>query len=137
MTPREMSEYLKTRIASVRDDPSISATVKTYARAGLLPLFDDLAYAYYLAPDGAVHVTDALAPEAGLRALTDEGERVRVLRAAADDDPLLLGLLPARPEGFEDCASCGGSGRADAGNVTYPSARTICSSCAGLGWLPR
>ncbi len=129
------TDYIAGKIAALRTDPTAPASTRASAEAGLLPLFDDLAYGYYLKGDGTLHITDALEPEAGLQPVVDGDERIRVLRAAGDDDPMLLQLLPPRPHGFSDCGACGGTGRAWAKEPASVSAKTICLTCLGLGWV--
>ena len=110
---------------------------KAAAESGLLPLFDDLAFRYYLAADGAVFTRDALVPEDGLQPMPDARHRLAVYRVAAEDRPELGELIPARPAGLTDCAGCAGTGREAVRTIGSRPSTTICASCGGTGWVER
>jgi hypothetical protein len=132
----DIPELIRARVNQALASGKLDSDDREGAQRGLLPLFDDLAYRYYLREDGAVFILDALEPEAGLQEMTDDTHRVAVLRALVEDAPEFGALIPPPPPGTTPCTACGGTGRSPVLTVTGSRSSTICLQCRGTGWVP-
>ena len=131
-----IEELIRVRVQEALHSGALDEEDRRAAAQGLLPLFDDLAYRYYLREDGSVFLIDALEPEAGLQEMTAERERIAVWRAVVENAPDLVALIPAKPPRHSDCMACKGSGRAATITVAGHPSSTLCLTCLGTGWVP-
>ena len=129
-------ERIRAKLRVARESAGLDGDDRKAVEQGLLPLFDDLAYRYYLREDGAVFTLDALAPEEGLQEMTNGTERLTIHRIVVEEDPKLAELIPPRPTGEVDCTKCQASGRAPVLAIGGAWSSTICLDCRGTGWVP-
>jgi len=126
---------IRSKVKQALASSSTTLDDRRAAEQGLLPLFDDLAYRYYLRDDGSVFIIDALEPEAGLQEMTDATWRLVVLRAAVAEESGLASLIPAHPPGTVECSECAGTGRRPVVAISGTRTTGVCLNCRGTGWI--
>lgn len=102
---------------------------------GALPIYADLGGYILLRPDGELLFVDIDQDPQDVRVMTTSIEprwRTLALVVGSEKYPELRELLPVRPNGAQDCRTCGGRGRVD----PTPEVRGLwCGECHGLGWV--
>jgi hypothetical protein len=126
---------IRSKVKQALASSSTTPDDRRAAEQGLLPLFDDLAYRYYLRDDGSVFIIDALEPEAGLQEMTDATWRLVVLRAVVAEESGLESLIPPQPPGTVECSECAGTGRRPVVAIGGTRTTSVCLNCRGTGWI--
>jgi len=102
--------------------------------SGALPVYRTWEALLLVRPDGGV-LAHRYAGARGSLEEAREPARTLALVTAAERHPELAALLPPRPPGAEDCATCTGRGRLSFGEGF--TGGPLCGRCRGLGWLER
>ena len=116
-------------VALERDSPGTAAWLR---ERGAIYLYGTIGSEAVLLPDGRVRIWYADQwPESEEYTERDASpkERIGALVLGARRHPELHELLPERPDGAPNCATCAGTG-------DFPPAPAIlCPACEGLGWV--